>query len=206
MKNIGIILAAGNGRRLGFKTPKCLIKVQGQEIYKYSLDAFIASNQFDLIILVLPEVMKLDPKYCDVVAIKGGKTRNDSFEKAMHCIENVVSKNDRIIVHDAARPNIQVNDIIKICQSTKKFATLCYESTDTIYGSNPLKLLSKPNYNIQTPQMCSYSTYLNAKKNNLGTDLISYLNLHLKKENLIFTSNGLLNIKITYPNDLKLIK
>jgi len=205
MKNIGIILAAGDGKRLGSKTPKCLLKIKGKEIYQYSLDTFINTKQFDLIVLVMPKVIKLDPKYNNIVVIKGGKTRNESFELGMKIIKGIANKNDKIIVHDAARIYAQEKDIIKLCKCSKNFATLCYEATDTIYGGKMLKLLPKPNYNIQTPQMCTYDVYLKAKKNVKGTDLISYLNLNLKKENLIVSSNGMFNIKITYPEDLKLI-
>jgi len=208
MKRIGIILAAGSGLRMGEKTPKCLIKINGKEIYKYSLDIFQKSKLFDSIILVLPQKHEFSSKNFakNVILVKGGKTRNESFEKAMNIVREIANLNDQIIIHDAARIFVTINDLKHLANSKQKFATLCFESTDTMYGSKSLKLLPKPNYNIQTPQMCTYATYLKAKKNFEGTDLFSYLNLKPTNKSFIISDNKLFNIKITYLRDIEIVK
>ncbi|MCQ2747805.1 MAG: hypothetical protein MJ223_00760 [Mycoplasmoidaceae bacterium] len=104
--------------------------------------------------------------------------------------------NDKIIVHDAARINLQIGDIVKLIKCKEAFGTLCY-----IGPSNKADFRIGM-YNIQTPQFCLYSIYKKAEKNSDGKDMFSYLNLKPKKKNFIISSNKAQNFKITFKKDL----
>ena len=91
MANYAIILAAGDGKRLGFKTPKCFLKINKKPIYQYSLELFQIFSQIKQIILVVPKhylhKVKVDSKKVKVVT--GGTTRNESFELGIKAIKNI---------------------------------------------------------------------------------------------------------------------
>ena len=91
MKNIGIILAGGVGKRFGKDKPKQYVEINGKELIAYSIDAFKKSRMIDEIIVVLNEeefLTKRIEKNYNVVCIKGGKTRNESFKNALDYIKN----------------------------------------------------------------------------------------------------------------------
>ncbi|MBN1651030.1 MAG: NTP transferase domain-containing protein, partial [Bacteroidales bacterium] len=48
-KTFAIVLAAGKSERLGGELPKPFIFIQGQELYKYSLQVFDQHPQIDSI-------------------------------------------------------------------------------------------------------------------------------------------------------------
>ena len=55
MSNYVIILAAGDGKRLGLKIPKCFIEFKKKLIYQYSLESFCSFNEIGKIVLVVPK-------------------------------------------------------------------------------------------------------------------------------------------------------
>lgn len=184
MANYVIILAAGDGKRLGFKTPKCFIKINKKPIYQYSLELFQIFSQIKQIILVVPKrslraFTSLDTK---IKVVAGGNTRNESFECGLKAIK-ALKPNDKIIIHDAARINLQPEDILRVINHKSSYGTLCF------IGDKNNSDLRIEKYNIQTPQFCLFSVYKQAKKNLSGKDLFTYLNLMPKKCNFIVSSN-----------------
>ena len=55
MKNSGIILAGGMGGRFGSKIPKQYMSLNGKLVIQYVIDAFINSNLFNEIIVVMDD-------------------------------------------------------------------------------------------------------------------------------------------------------
>ncbi|MCQ3908680.1 MAG: 2-C-methyl-D-erythritol 4-phosphate cytidylyltransferase [Mycoplasmoidaceae bacterium] len=184
MANYAIILAAGDGKRLGSKTPKCFIQINKKPIYQYGLELFQIFSQIKQIILVVPKqylsLIKVDSKKIKIVT--GGKTRNESFECGIRAISHPKAQ-DKIIIHDAARINLQPEDILKILNSKMSYGTLCYlgkpNKSDLRFGQ----------YNIQTPQFCKFFVYKHTTKNKCGRDLFTYLNAKPTKGNFIISSN-----------------
>ena len=154
MANYVIILAAGNGKRLGSNTPKCFLKINKKPIYQFSLELFQLFSQIKQIILVVPKryVNKVKIANDKIKVVAGGTTRNESFELGLKAIK-YICKHDKIIIHDAARINVQVEDIVKILDSELTFGTLCY------LGNKNKSDLRFGKYNIQTPQFCKYFIY-----------------------------------------------
>lgn len=201
MANYAIILAAGDGKRLGSKKPKCFIPINKKPIYQYSLELFQTLPQLKQVILVVPKsyLSKIKNNNSKVTIVAGGLTRNESFELGIKALENIKT-NDKIIVHDAARFNVQLQDILNVIKSKEKFGTLCY------IGKANKSDFRIAKYNIQTPQFCIYFIYKKSNKNKLGKDLFSYLNLKPTLSNFIISTNKEKNFKITFPSDLKKAK
>ena len=53
MKNIGVILAGGSGRRLGSELPKQFIVIAGKTVLAHTLHTFEKHERIDEIILVV---------------------------------------------------------------------------------------------------------------------------------------------------------
>lgn len=201
MRTYGIILAAGDGARVGSTTPKCFIELDKKmPIFLYSLRTFCKVDQFRKIILVVPQDYVRRIKFNDkrIVVTAGGKTRNESFEQGMKIVKRLhLKNNDKIVIHDGARPHLHISDLLKVVNNVEDFGTLCH------VGQPNERDLCLGNYNIQTPQFCRYLTYKNVKnKNPDGRDLLTYLNLKPKASNFIFANHKDQNLKITFVEDL----
>ena len=53
MKNIGVILAGGSGRRLGSELPKQFIVIAGKTVLAHTLHTFEKQKRIDEIIIVV---------------------------------------------------------------------------------------------------------------------------------------------------------
>lgn len=202
MKAYAIVLAAGEGKRLGSKTPKAFIKINGKEIYKYSVEKFINFRKIKKIILVVPPKYekKVDITHKKLLVTTGSKTRNESFENGLAVVVDKLKPLDQIIIHDAARIFVMEQDIKSILKSNQDIVTLAYKPNKP----NSSDLWIKP-YSIQTPQMCRFWLYKNIQNfNSKGKDLFTYLNIVPLENNVIISSNKEKNFKITFKNDLKI--
>ena len=115
--NSGIILMAGSGERSHLDYNKVLYDYLGKPLFIHSLDAFYHHPKIDEVFLVINKqdeenIKKMLDSYDNIVIVYGGKTRNESLKNALEKVQG-----DKIIVHDAARPNITKNDINLIIES-----------------------------------------------------------------------------------------
>ena len=87
MKNIAIIVGAGLGQRFGsFKQVEI---INNKPVYLYSVDAFINTNSFSSIIVVVPKELTktvskdlADDRYKNVIVCDGGNSRSQSVYNA----------------------------------------------------------------------------------------------------------------------------
>lgn len=132
-----IIVAAGRGRRLGYKTPKAFLPLAGQRMYRYSLQTFSRISGIEELVLVVPRgwQRRLDflrsgfPKLRAIVP--GGRERTDSVRAGLKAVS---AKSDLVLIHDAARPLVSAADIRNVIAAARKngAAILAQPVTDTI--------------------------------------------------------------------------
>lgn len=214
----GIILAAGDGKRLGMDIPKALVNVKNIPIFIYPLLEFSKNKKIQKIVVVyhpkyLSEYKKYVNKYLknrDVILIEGNlSNRQGSLINAINYLKNnfKMSPSDVIVTHDCARINVSNNLIDKTILTAKKYgySTLAVKSNDSLYllDKKPKYLNRDAVYKIQTPQTFLFKYWKNNQTKNT-TDLFTYLNLKLTKNNLV--SSSLKNFKITSKEDLKLFE
>jgi len=113
-----IVLAAGQGKRMGGKIQKQFLEMQGKPILYYSLMAFQNSLLIDRIILVTGADQVDDCRTRIVekfgltkvaAVIAGGRERYASVWKGLQFIENQMSERERqgiVFIHDGVRPFI----------------------------------------------------------------------------------------------------
>ena len=234
----GIILAAGNGSRMKTKDKKQFIKINNKPILFYSIDKFLKIKKISKLIIVINKkdfnntifksllnVYNKDISSGRINFVFGGKERYDSVYNALCFIDEYmdIKQNDTVLIHDSARPNVDVNDINNLIKLLNKYkaVTLGYGLSDSIKlikkSNNSLKQVvnsidRNTHYLISTPQGFDFKTIYNcynnfvkSKKNLNITDDLQIIENYSNIKCYILDSNKL-NFKITTKNDLNMIK
>lgn len=211
-----IIAAAGAGRRMGSGRNKVFLPLAGQPILAVSCQALAACEPIgELVIAAAPgevaEVHSLLTQYppgkpWQVVA--GGEERQYSIAKALAA---VCAEAEYILVHDAARPLVQGDDICRVLEAAVQYeaAGLAVPMKDTVkqIDEEQFAVDTPPRQSlwaIQTPQAFAASLLRRAynqadEEGFLGTDDASLVERLGVKVKLVQGSYS--NIKITTPED-----
>ena len=172
---------AGTGSRYQGNINKALVKVGNDYLFNHSLKVFLADPNCDRIFLGvnindlehLSEIITSNK----VEFIKGGATR---FQTVKNCLKHAT---ENVLIHDAARPIINIEDIQIIVNQLNYYDAVCYyeKCIDTYRISNNgiiENLDRRSMYKILTPQAFkknTFNTILNTEDNQLITDEISIL-------------------------------
>ena len=111
-----IIPAAGRGSRSGSDIPKQYQSLLGRPMIHYALDVLSAHPDIDGIILALAAD---DARWLAVDSWRGkplrtcigGAERSDSVLAAITALDDVLGRDDHVLVHDAARPCLRPEDL-----------------------------------------------------------------------------------------------
>lgn len=104
-----LLLAAGQGRRIGGELPKQYRRIEGKPLLRWVLESLAAERRFSV---VQPVIAEYDRHYAGAVAgpdlpftllppVTGGRERADSMRHGLTALPPGV---DWVAVHDAARP------------------------------------------------------------------------------------------------------
>lgn len=171
-----ILLAAGTGSRSGQPIPKQFVQYRGKPLFRHALDLFLEQDWLEHIVLVVGDgqidhVSVLLPEASEKLSIiRGGNTRQKSVGNAVDWLRSE-RKVDRVLVHDAARPEIPTEVLRDLCNALDKYvgATPALPVADTLSGrSNGLlgavvdreKLVR-----VQTPQVFHFDELYQAHEN-----------------------------------------
>lgn len=212
-----MIVAAGQGKRMGTETAKQFLQLKGKEILAHTVACFEASSAIDEIILVvgkdtMEDVQKLQRKYDwkkIVALIQGGAERGDSVVAGLGAVS---AETEILLIHDGVRPF--VNDrMISDCIQTARTMGACAVGVlakDTIKVCNEQGfVLDTPKrsslWQVQTPQAFSFSlikqAYAKAQGDGFSaTDDTAVVEHFGQKVKMI--QGDYKNIKITTQEDL----
>ena len=208
MRNTAIILAGGAGKRFNNSVPKQFLYLENRRIIDYSVNTFSNHKDINDIIIVCNNdwIKIIKEEYPNYNIIAGGKTRQES---SLLGLQYCNKETQNVLLHDAARPFINVEYITKSIQLLEKYeaVNISIPLSDTMIIAKKNIIHSIPSrenvYLSQTPQSFRYKTILNAHKNckelNLTDDIQLVNNLNIDCYNLEGSPN---NIKITHENDL----
>ncbi|CAH6823097.1 2-C-methyl-D-erythritol 4-phosphate cytidylyltransferase [Vibrio chagasii] len=115
---IAVVPAAGVGSRMKADRPKQYLKINGKTILEHTVEKLLAHPQVSQIVVAISDD---DPYYPElpltqnpqVMRVAGGSERADSVLSALDYIEKQ-QLGDWVMVHDAARPCVQLSDIDKL--------------------------------------------------------------------------------------------
>ncbi|MDY2959348.1 MAG: 2-C-methyl-D-erythritol 4-phosphate cytidylyltransferase [Hornefia sp.] len=220
----GVILAGGNGNRMGnTDKPKQFLEIAGKPIIVHTIEKFLCSNKINKIIVLCPEIWKeYTEKLCreyfadkDIAVISGGDNRNETLMNGINYIEKKygIDKNTALITHDSVRPFITKTIIEENISylSGGKICTTAVPSTDTIFISRggdvvDMALKRKECYQVQTPQSFFAMDFkkcyneLSDDERKQVTDAMGVFILNKYEVSLVAGRNE--NMKITYLSDL----
>ncbi|MBN8265698.1 MAG: 2-C-methyl-D-erythritol 4-phosphate cytidylyltransferase [Xanthomonadales bacterium] len=111
-----VVPAAGSGRRFGGEVPKQYLQAAGKPLLRHALEALLAHPGIDGAVVALADGDARWPGWTTlhgkpVLACRGGAERADSVLAALAALPAHVAGNALVLVHDAARPNLQAADI-----------------------------------------------------------------------------------------------
>lgn len=210
-----IIVCAGNSTRMGGKTSKQLLEVNGKPVLAHTLLAFENTKCINEIVLVaraedMASIWMLVEQYgiTKVREItKGGDTRAASVRRGFRVID---AKSRFVAIHDGARCLITPEQIKRICRAAYRLraATAACPVTDTVklagkHGYIEKTLDRDKIFLVQTPQVFHADLYRAALANVSDDNLTDDNQLMERiKHPVKLINTGKDNIKITTPDDI----
>lgn len=230
-KNAAIVLAAGQGKRMGTKTAKQFLDLHGRPVLYYALNAFERSEIDDIIIVTSESEIDYCQKeivdkyhFSKVKAIvSGGKERYHSVAMGLLALKKREEESYEIVlIHDGARPLVTTRIIQNLIENTKMYGA-CVTATKM---KDTVKLADQNGYcettpprerlwGVQTPQAFLFSLVLEAYEKLLREE-DNLLSKHIQvtddamvvecmtNHKVKLVEGDYKNIKITTPEDLEI--
>ena len=219
-KCTAIVLAAGQGKRMGTKVQKQYLEIDGKPVLYYSLKAFEDSNLIDEIILVVGENQK---EYCEkeIVStyeitkvkkiVQGGAERYHSVWNGLQEIED-----GYVLIHDGARPFVNEEMVQRVYDEVLLYKacvvgmpvkdTIKIADVEGYVDATPERSLL---WQVQTPQVFQTSLIKEAYKKMMQSDTIKATDDAMVVEQMLGGKVKLVlgsyeKIKITTPEDLEI--
>lgn len=207
-----VIVAGGQGTRMGTAMPKQFLELEGKPVLHHTLQAFIDALPGVHLILVLPAhqvsyaqmVLQTFPARIDLTIVTGGETRFHSVKNGLQGIP----EDGIILVHDGVRPLVTPT-LIQRCyrQAVEKGSAIpAIPVTDSMRlindeGSEPVDRSQLRI--IQTPQTFRASVLLPAFDQPYSegfTDEATVVEAY--GDEVFLTEGERSNLKITTPEDM----
>ncbi|MEM1188186.1 MAG: 2-C-methyl-D-erythritol 4-phosphate cytidylyltransferase [Pseudomonadota bacterium] len=214
-----VLPAAGSGSRFGAQRPKQFLELQGRSILDWSVSALIDAVPLQGVVIAVPESELRHVERSDVLAdsrisfCAGGDSRARSVARGLAALP--AKSSDWVLVHDAARPCVPVEDIRQLAErvtATGVGGLLACRVTDTLKREGRAARVAETVdrtllWRALTPQMFTVGALRDALDDALGqdvelTDEASAMERAGAPVQLVEASAA--NIKVTYPEDLAL--
>jgi 2-C-methyl-D-erythritol 4-phosphate cytidylyltransferase len=216
-----LVPAAGSGARFGSETPKQYLPLAGRPMIHHALAALCRYERIERVWVVLSPGdawwdaydwsglgSKLEILRC------GGVTRAESVANGLAAVEQVVSQDDWMLVHDAARPGLSQELLTGLCDALRDNpigGLLAVPVADTLKRADAEQRVAATEsrealWQAQTPQMFRYGLLRQAldgrNVNAAVTDEAGAVEA-LGYRPLLVRADAT-NFKVTYPADLEL--
>jgi 2-C-methyl-D-erythritol 4-phosphate cytidylyltransferase len=215
-KSWAIIPAAGIGKRMNAHLPKQYMTLNDLPVLQHTLLALTKTNLFTGIVLAAKpgdgRANAIASLFKNIIPACGGFERVHSVRNALAELNGRASPDDWVFVHDAVRPCVRPEDIIRLHQAIQDHAVgglLGLPVRDTMKqaeAGHAIKTLDRSElWQAQTPQAFRYGLLVDAinqalANNSVITDEAQALELVGHAPLLVEGSSD--NIKITYSEDL----
>ena len=223
----GIIIAGGSGKRMGQDIPKQFIHVFGKPIIIYTLEGFQRHPLVDQVLVVCidgwHDVLRGYADQYGITKLKwivsGGETGQESIRNGVYALEDKLSEDDIVIVHDGIRPLVEENVLTDVIETCKKYgnAVTSMPYNEQIFliddDISTVKYIPRETLRrVSTPQAYKFGlldqAYHEAFEKEIGIYGSSYTNTMMVElgHRLYFAAGSDKNIKLTTPDDLELFK
>jgi len=217
-KVFALVLAAGQGTRIGDPVPKQYIPLAGKPMMFHSIEALAAVSRVERVFVVLapldrhwgahdwsalPE--KVEAAFC------GGAHRAESVLNALEHLQSRIGADDWVMVHDAARPCIMTELVEQFLDEVGEDAVgglLAMPLSDTLKRGDEDQRVAQtvPRaglWRAQTPQLFRYAILRKGlEKNPKATDESEAVESLGHAPRLAEGENS--NIKVTFAEDIEM--
>ena len=218
---VAIVPAAGNSSRYSGETPKQFLTIDGRTVLELSIRPLLDFSECLGVCVLVPaedqyhKALKIRDNN-KISLVEGGTTRIDSVSKGVKFWQQSGLSYDYILIHDAARPCLRSSDVQQLLDSIDK------ETDGVVLGipcSDTIKRLSAKDsliletvdrsdlWRAFTPQIFKKEVLQKNTKQNMDkefTDEASLVEANGGKLKMVKGFED--NIKLTFPEDLGLIK
>ncbi|MEM6412790.1 MAG: bifunctional 2-C-methyl-D-erythritol 4-phosphate cytidylyltransferase/2-C-methyl-D-erythritol 2,4-cyclodiphosphate synthase [Pseudomonadota bacterium] len=160
MKQAGaVIVAAGQGSRMGSGPEKQYRTLLGRRVISWSAEAFLQHESIAQLVIVAPrdstERMQVIVG-SDVKVVPGGSTRTESVRAGLNALD--LPADSPVLIHDAARPGLSLKVISSLLEALNDAdasapALLVPDALKCVAPDNRLSAVDRaPLRRIQTPQ------------------------------------------------------
>lgn len=223
--NIALLMMGGSGVRFGADRPKQFVEINGKPLFSYILRGLNDEPLIDKIIIVVhadwvqfvegwSRKIRAD-KVCDIVI--GGESRSQSVRHGLKKAREFAHDLDVVLIHDATHPYVDHESMGELVNSVRKYgaATMAQRQYDTCYyidangmitqviprqyvvsGASPEGFLFGDIYRIYTE---ASETELDSMTSAGAIALTHGIRMKV-------CSLRTINLKITYPDDMKFLK
>lgn len=216
MKKFALIVAGGSGSRMGHAVPKQFVGIGGRPLLVHTVEVFLSYDPEIEIVLVLPkndirtwvEISKKHGITAKIKVTTGGENRFFSVRNGL----DLITGDGIVFIHDGVRPLVSaltINNCYEMAVDRGNAIPVIpvNESLRFVEGESNQAVDRKQFVLVQTPQTFRTKTiqqaYKNAASNNF-TDDASVLESMGETINLVPGNRE--NIKITFPEDLKMVQ
>lgn len=221
-----IVLAAGQGKRMGTSVQKQYIELEGKPLIYYALQAFQRSEIIDTVLLVVGKdqlsyaqdeiVGKYRLSKVDAV-VEGGEERYDSVWKGLQAIDGR-REISYVFIHDGARPFVNEAILRRGYNTVEQFRACVagMPSKDTVKLADEDDFAihtpeRKYVWTIQTPQVFEKGLIIEAYSRLMKADHVGVTDDAMAVERMMgvpvkMFQGSYENIKITTPEDLSIAK
>lgn len=223
MRAAVIVLAAGEGRRVGARTNKVMLDLAGAPVLAWSLRSVYAleetGNRVGAVLVVTrsEEYERVREMLADefpgrqIELVAGGATRHESEWKALSALAERIdnAEIEVVAIHDAARPLAGTELFSEVIESAVEHGgAVPVREQDRLVPVDGAREWAGRFVSVQTPQAFRAAALLDAYRSAArdrfeGTDTAScvkrYANLPVST-----VASSATNLKITYPEDVVL--
>ena len=173
MKSFGILLAAGQSRRMGRLGPKLWLPIGGRPVIAWSLWYFAVKGQIDRgVVITRPEDRESIQRWLETYRLthwivrEGSQERYLSVQNGLAALESYADDDDIVLIHDAARMMVPLPVIDRVRRAAQSCGAAMpgLAITDTVKqvqeGQEATEVINTlPRYTLrlaQTPQGFRY--------------------------------------------------
>lgn len=212
MKRYAVIVAGGQGVRMGADRPKQFLEIGGKPILRHTIERFKAFDPKVDIILVLPEAQKgWWRDYCRqsgfldrYTMVSGGITRFHSVQNALQ----YVTGDGVVAVHDGVRPLLSDSLLQRLYEAAEDHSAVIpaipvVESVRRVDGETSVPVSRDGLVLVQTPQLFDARSLKEAYRQPFSpafTDDASVYEAAGGKVHIV--PGDRINLKITTPDDM----
>ncbi len=211
-----VIVAGGQGTRMGNAIPKQFLEIGGKSILYYTINAFLEALHEVHLVLVLPQqqisygqmVLQSFSERIEITIVAGGSTRFQSVKNGLA----LVPEDAIVLVHDGVRPLISKELIFRCIHQAEEYgsavpAIAVADSMRVIQNEQSKPIDRNTLRIIQTPQTFKSSILVPAYQQEfkeIFTDEATVVEAYGRTIYLVEGERN--NIKITTPEDMVIVE